>query len=130
MKKLVMLCPCRTTFNPGAISSLRPLPQPQMPSRAAGSFHGAKWPCGVVALARQRAFVRNRTITCENPSEETTDTLVTKCRVVNADIGEWLARNGWAEAEEGSDLHGLTEEARLSGKGLWGADPRALPVIP
>jgi hypothetical protein len=40
LKKLVMLRPCRTTFNSGAISSLRPLPQPQTPSRAAGSFSG------------------------------------------------------------------------------------------
>ena len=29
-----------TTFNPGADSSLHPLPQPQTPSRAAGSFIG------------------------------------------------------------------------------------------
>ena len=35
-----MLCPCRATFNPGANPSLRPLPQPQTPSRAAGSFLG------------------------------------------------------------------------------------------
>jgi len=41
-KKLVMLCPCRTTFNPGATFSLCPLPQPQTPSRAAGSFFGPK----------------------------------------------------------------------------------------
>ena len=32
--------PCRTTFNPGASSSLCPLVQPQTPSRAAGSFSG------------------------------------------------------------------------------------------
>jgi len=40
LKKLVMLRPCRATFNPGATSSLCPLPQPQTPSRAAGSFNG------------------------------------------------------------------------------------------
>jgi hypothetical protein len=40
LKKLVMLRPCRTTFNPGATFSLCPLPQPQTPSRAAGSFNG------------------------------------------------------------------------------------------
>jgi len=42
LKKLVMLRPCRTTFNPGATSSLCPLFQPQTPSRAAGSFPGPK----------------------------------------------------------------------------------------
>ncbi|WP_210184068.1 hypothetical protein, partial [Ensifer sp. LC54] len=39
-KKLVMLCPCRTTFNSGPNSSRDTLPQPQTPSRAAGSFNG------------------------------------------------------------------------------------------
>jgi Micrococcal nuclease (thermonuclease) homologs len=91
---------------------------------------GTEWPCGKVALARQRAFVRNRTIACANPPDQSSGTVVTSCRVINADIGEWLARNGWAEAEEGSHLQGLTEEARLSGKGLWGGDPRPLPAVP
>ena len=40
LKKFVMLRTCRTTFNPGASSSLCPLVQPQTPSRAAGSFTG------------------------------------------------------------------------------------------
>lgn len=40
LKKLVMLCPCRAPFNPGANSSSRPLPQLRTPSRAAGSFPG------------------------------------------------------------------------------------------
>lgn len=33
-----MLCRWHTTLNAGATSGLRPLPQPQAPSRAAGSF--------------------------------------------------------------------------------------------
>lgn len=104
--------------------------KPLASSAMCGNSPDTEWPCGVVALARQRAFIRNRTITCANPSHEGAGVVVTSCRVVNADIGEWLAKNGWAEAEEGSALRGLTEEARLAGKGLWGSDPRALPVVP
>jgi hypothetical protein len=40
LKKPVMLCRCTTTLNASETTGLCPLPQPQAPSRAAGSFVG------------------------------------------------------------------------------------------
>ncbi|MER9124684.1 hypothetical protein NKH81_16575, partial [Mesorhizobium sp. M0959] len=45
----VMLCRCRATLNAGAMLGLCPLPQPQAPSRAAGSFTASKQTCSSLA---------------------------------------------------------------------------------
>lgn len=85
---------------------------------------GGGWPCGMVARTQQRLFIRNRTVTCENDQADWQGLLVTRCRISDVDIAEWLVRNGWVEAEQGSPLVALSEQARAGRLGIFGNDPR------
>ncbi len=88
---------------------------------------GVPWPCGVVARTQQRMLIRNRTVACDQNGADEKDTLVTVCRVGGTDIGAWLVRNGWAEAEPGSVLAELSSAARTDRRGIFGDDPREGP---
>lgn len=92
--------------------------------RRCPSKSGPPWPCGVVARTQQRLMIRNRTVACDHNTVDRQDTLVTVCRVGGTDIGTWLVRNGWAEAENGSVLAELTSIARREQRGIFGDDPR------
>lgn len=92
--------------------------------RRCPSTHGGPWPCGVVARTQQRMLIRNRTVTCDHDEADWQGTLVTNCRIGETDVGAWLARNGWAEAENGSALADLTSAARMERRGIFGDDPR------
>ncbi|MBO3758462.1 thermonuclease family protein [Ciceribacter sp. L1K22] len=98
--------------------------EPLAPSTVCDAPRGGSWPCGMVALTRQRMLVRNRTIACDNGTEGDGAEMLTTCRVGNADIGLWLAENGWAKPISGSGLEAAGEAAKASTKGLWGSDPR------
>ncbi len=83
---------------------------------------GTSWPCGAMARTQQRLFLRNRSIACETSATAWEGEIRTRCWVGVQDVSSWLAKYGWAEAEQGSALVALTEEARLARRGLFG-DP-------
>lgn len=97
---------------------------PTEPTRQCQTDSGGEWPCGMVARTQQRLFVRNRTVTCENDQSDWQGVLVTRCRIGDVDIAEWLVRNGWVEAEQDSSLAALSERARAGRVGIFGNDPR------
>ncbi|MCO6176645.1 thermonuclease family protein [Ciceribacter sp. RN22] len=100
---------------------------PTAVGRRCPSGGGAPWPCGVVARTQQRMLIRNRTVACDQTGANEKDMLVTVCRVGGTDIGAWLVRNGWAEAEPGSVLAELSSAARTDRRGIFGDDPREGP---
>jgi endonuclease YncB( thermonuclease family) len=78
------------------------------------------WPCGTMARAALRRFIRGRAIECEVPAgaAEIPDSAV--CGVAGQDISEWLVGQGWAEATV-ADYIGIEMSAREDGFGLWSA---------
>jgi len=81
----------------------------------------SNWPCGLMARAALRRFIRGRAVECEVPAgaEEIPDPAV--CRVGGESLSEWLVAQGWAESA-GDAYAGLESSARQDGLGLWGAD--------
>lgn len=92
--------------------------------RICHSADGTSWPCGTMARTQQRLFLRNRSLNCETSSSAWEGEIRTRCWVGVQDVSSWLAKYGWVEAEEGSALAGLTEEARAARRGLFGEPVR------
>ncbi|PZM12068.1 thermonuclease family protein [Rhizobium tubonense] len=97
---------------------------PTDPNRTCTGPSGKEWPCGTIARTALRAFLRARAITCDLPSAEWQGTVTANCRYVKTDLSDWLARNGWAEAEAGSSLVAAADDARKGNRGIYGDDPR------
>jgi endonuclease YncB( thermonuclease family) len=97
---------------------------PTDPNRTCTGPSGKEWPCGTIARTALRAFLRSRAITCDLPSADWQGTVTATCRFVKTDLSDWLARNGWAEAEVGSSLVAAGDEARKNNRGIYGDDPR------
>jgi endonuclease YncB( thermonuclease family) len=97
---------------------------PTDPNQTCTGPNGKEWPCGTIARTALRAFLRARAITCDLPSADWQGTVNATCRFVKTDLSDWLARNGWAEAEAGSSLSAAADEARKNNRGIYGDDPR------
>jgi endonuclease YncB( thermonuclease family) len=79
----------------------------------------AAWPCGRVARAALRAFIRSRAIECEIPAGAEKIPDPAQCRSGADDISEWLVVQGWAKRN--ADLYEAAEKkARETKRGLWG----------
>ncbi|WP_292468858.1 thermonuclease family protein [Mesorhizobium sp.] len=93
---------------------------------------GKSWACGARARTAFRAFLRGRTVVCTVPPEGGRDTITAECRVGNKDVGEWLAKNGWARAAQGGPYVEAGDKARAARKGIFGAPPKlgGLPALP
>lgn len=79
----------------------------------------AAWPCGRMARAALRRFIRGRAIECDVPpgADEIPDPAT--CRVAGEDIAAWLVAGGWAKRD--GDRYGKEEDAaREANLGLWG----------
>lgn len=85
----------------------------------------AAWPCGRMARAALRRFIRGRAIECEVPEGAGAIPDPATCRVAGEDISRWLVAQGWAKRSANS--YGEEEgSARDAGLGLWGdGRPRA-----
>ncbi|MFZ1682468.1 MAG: hypothetical protein WAT70_15720, partial [Rhizobiaceae bacterium] len=61
-----------------------------------------------------------RTLKCRIPAEPSADgePVVTECTIAGADVAEWLAGQGWAEAED-ERYAVLAKAARAAQRGLW-----------
>ncbi len=76
------------------------------------------WPCGVRARTEFRAWLRGRTLLCDAAPAEAPEAPVA-CRMADADVADWLVRNGWADAEAGSAYEATAREARQARRGIW-----------
>jgi endonuclease YncB( thermonuclease family) len=78
----------------------------------------AAWPCGRIARAALRSFIRGRAIECEIPAgaEKLPDPAI--CHVGGDDIAAWLIAQGWAK-RSGDAFEGEETKAREAKLGLW-----------
>lgn len=81
------------------------------------------WPCGRVARAELRRFIRGRAIECQVPAGAESLPETVRCSVGGDDIGEWLVRHGWARPAGGTYAN-AAKEAQTERRGLWGDGPR------
>ncbi len=88
----------------------------------AGKRCGAEpdtWPCGRMARAALRRFIRGRAIECEVPAGADAIPDTARCFVAGEDISEWLVAQGWAE-RDGDTFAEAEKAARAAKLGLWG----------
>jgi endonuclease YncB( thermonuclease family) len=78
----------------------------------------AAWPCGRVARAALRRFVRGRAIECDVPAGSASLPDEATCRVGNDDIAEWLVSQGWAKPS-GTAHADAAKAAENDGRGLF-----------
>ena len=97
---------------------------PTDPARSCTGPNGKEWPCGTLARTALRAFLLGRTITCDVPDPQWKGPVTAECRFARVSLSDWLARNGWAEPAADSPLMAAADEARKSGLGIYGNDPR------
>lgn len=81
------------------------------------------WPCGRLARAELRRFIRGRAIECQVPRGAESLPETVRCTVAGADIGEWLVRQGWARPA-GEAYAEAAREAEAERRGLWGDGER------
>jgi endonuclease YncB( thermonuclease family) len=83
---------------------------------------GATWPCGRMARAALRRFIRGRAIECAVPAGAEAIPDPASCSVAGVDLSRWLVAQGWAK-QANSDLAALERQARDGKRGMW-ADVR------
>ena len=76
------------------------------------------WPCGRMARAALRRFVRNRALSCDLPAGATDIPDPARCRVAGTDLAQWLVERGWARAQDATydDEQRAARDAR---RGIW-----------
>lgn len=78
----------------------------------------AAWPCGRMARAALRSFLRSRAVECEIPAGAEAVPDPANCSVGGESISEWLVAQGWAKRS--GDLYEDAETAAREAKlGLW-----------
>lgn len=87
------------------------------------------WPCGRMARAALRRFVRARAVECEVPAGAADIPDPARCQVAGADLSEWLVAQGWA-TRAGDEYAEVETAARDGKRGLWGdGRPGAQPEL-
>jgi endonuclease YncB( thermonuclease family) len=76
------------------------------------------WPCGRVARAALRSFIRGRAIECQIPAGASKIPDPATCVVSGDDISEWLVAQGWAK-RSGDAFEEAENKAREAKLGLW-----------
>lgn len=76
------------------------------------------WPCGIMARAALRRFVRARAIECEVPAGAGEVPDRATCHVGGQDIAAWLIAQGWAK-RTGDRYEDQEMAARDAELGLW-----------
>ena len=79
----------------------------------------SKWPCGRMARAALRRFVRGRAIECAIPAGAAAIPDAAECSVAGQDLAGWLVAQGWAkrDGDRYAEIEAAAREQRL---GLWG----------
>jgi endonuclease YncB( thermonuclease family) len=78
----------------------------------------AAWPCGRMARAALRQFIRGRAIECAVPPGADEIPSVGSCSVGGENLSEWLVSKGWARPV-GAIYAPLEAPARQARLGLW-----------
>ena len=78
----------------------------------------AAWPCGRLARAALRSFIRGRAIECEIPAGADKLPDPASCMVGSDDISTWLVARGWAK-RSGDAFESEEQKAREAKLGLW-----------
>lgn len=76
------------------------------------------WPCGRMARAALRGFIRSRAIECELPAGADKIPDPAHCLVGGDSISEWLVAQGWAK-RSGDAYEAAEKTAREAKLGLW-----------
>jgi endonuclease YncB( thermonuclease family) len=76
------------------------------------------WPCGRLARAALRSFIRGRAIECQIPAGVSKIPDPATCVVGGDDISEWLVAQGWAK-RNGDAFQEAENRARGAKLGLW-----------
>jgi endonuclease YncB( thermonuclease family) len=85
------------------------------------------WPCGRMARAALRRFVRGRAIECAVPAGAAEIPDPGSCSVAGQNLAEWLVSQGWAK-RDGEKFAEIEAKARAQKLGVWGAGrPDAQP---
>jgi len=79
---------------------------------------GSKWPCGRLARAGLRSFLRGRAIECLMPAGADKIPDPATCTVGGDDMSEWLVAQGWAK-RSGEPYEAAEKKARDAKLGLW-----------
>jgi endonuclease YncB( thermonuclease family) len=79
----------------------------------------AAWPCGRMARAALRRFVRGRALECEIPEGASEIPDPARCKVAGQNVSEWLVAQGWARSA-GEAYAAAEDAARELKLGLWG----------
>jgi endonuclease YncB( thermonuclease family) len=87
------------------------------------------WPCGRMARAALRRFVRGRAVECDIPAGADTIPDPARCVVAGVDLSGWLVAQGWARHD--SDSYAALETAARDGRrGMWStARPGTQPAV-
>jgi endonuclease YncB( thermonuclease family) len=78
----------------------------------------ATWPCGRMARAALRRFIRGRAIECAVPAGAEAIPDPASCSVAGVDLAEWLVAQGWGRQAR-SDFAALESKARERKLGMW-----------
>lgn len=79
---------------------------------------GATWPCGRMARAALRRFIRGRAIECAVPAGAEAIPDPASCSVAGTDLAQWLVAQGWGR-QASSDFAALESQARERKLGMW-----------
>lgn len=93
------------------------------PDRVCRRQAGGTWPCGKVALTALRNLLRGRAVRCAVPAEPGSDVERTACSLGKVELGEWLVRQGWADASPDGPYAAAAQAARSAERGIWGGGP-------
>jgi endonuclease YncB( thermonuclease family) len=86
---------------------------------------GATWPCGREAAKALAGHIRGRMVTCAPEGTDRYGRTLAHCGIASADIGEWLAVNGWAfdSSRFGLGRYASRErEAAEARRGAWAGE--------
>jgi endonuclease YncB( thermonuclease family) len=78
------------------------------------------WPCATRARTALRGWIRGRSLMCAvSPDQREAREISAPCLLGEADVGDWVVRNGWALATPGGRYEAAEREARDARRGVW-----------
>lgn len=89
---------------------------------------GRPWPCGTVARAAFRAWLRGRAVECTVAPTPGEKPVVSACRLGRQDAGAWLVANGFAAALPDGAYAQAGAEAKAARRGIFGDRPKRVSM--
>lgn len=95
------------------------------PAQQCEGQNGRSWPCGMVARAAFRAWMRGRAVECVVTPLPLPKPVASLCELGGKDMAAWLVSRGYAEAAAGGAYEQAGQEARAAHRGIFGTGPAA-----